>query len=74
MVLSKIDGVVKTVLDPEQALAENKPVVLLSGGGGYYITGALSETELATMQVGSSVTVRSWETYENLTGTIVEIS
>ncbi|MBQ2895778.1 MAG: HlyD family secretion protein, partial [Oscillospiraceae bacterium] len=34
----------------------------------------LSETELATMQVGSSVTVRSWETYENLTGTIVEIS
>ena len=74
VVLSKIDGVVKSVLDAEQALAEDKPVVLLSGGGGYYITGALSETELATMHVGGTVNVRSWETYENLTATIVEIS
>lgn len=74
VVLSKIDGVVKSVLDAEAALAENKPVVLLSGGGGYYVTGALSETELATMVVGGTVNVRSWENYENLTGTIVEIS
>lgn len=73
-VLSKIDGVVKTVLDSETALAENKPVVLLSGGGGYYVTGALSETELATMAIGDTVNVRSWETYELLSGTIVDIS
>lgn len=73
-VLSTIDGVVKTVLDPEEALAENKPVVLLSGGGGYYVTGALSETELSTMGIGDTVNVRSWETYELLTGEIVEIS
>ena len=73
-VLSTIDGVVKTVLDAETALAENKPVVLLSGGGGYYVTGALSETELATMHIGDTVNVRSWETYELLTGEIVEIS
>ena len=73
-VLSTIDGVVKTVLDPEQALSENRPVVLLSGGGGYYVTGALSETELATMHIGDAVNVRSWETYELLTGSIVEIS
>ena len=73
-VLSTIDGVVKTVLDPEAALAENKPVVLLSGGGGYYVTGALSETELAVMNIGDTVNVRSWETYELLTGSIVEIS
>lgn len=74
VVLSQIDGVVKSVLTPEEALMENKPVVLVSGGGGYYVTGAMSETELSSMHVGDSVTVRSWETYENLTGTITEIS
>ena len=74
VVLSKIDGVVKTVLDIEEARDSGKPMVLISGGGGYYITGALSETELSTMSVGSSVSIRSWENYENLTGTIVSIS
>ncbi len=73
-VYSKIDGVVKSVLDPEEALASKKPVVLISGGGGYYVTGALSETELDAMHVGDTVNVRSWEAYETLTGTITEIS
>ncbi len=74
MVYSQIDGVVKTLRDPEVARTENQPVVLISGGGGYYITAGLSEMELGSMNVGDKVTVQSWETYSDLEGEIVEIS
>ena len=74
VVTSKVDGVVKTVLDPEEALADNKPVVLISGGGGYYVQAQLSELELASMKVGDTVNVQSWETNSTLEGKIVEIS
>ena len=74
VVYSTIDGTVKTVRDVETARAENQPVVLVSGGGGYYITAALSEMELAAMTVGDKVTVQSWENYLELEGEIVEIS
>ncbi len=74
VVTAKIEGVVKSVLDPDEALANNKPVVLISGGGGYYVTGALSEIEKQTMSVGDTVTVQSWESYVTLEGTITSIS
>ena len=74
VVTSKIDGVVKTVRSVDEARASGEPVVLVSGGGGYYVTGALSETELGAMHPGDTVSVRSWETYETLEGTITEIS
>ena len=33
-VVSTVDGVVKSVLDPDEAYRDNKPVVTVSGGGG----------------------------------------
>ena len=75
IVYSTVDGVVKNLRDPEIALAENEPVVLVSGGGGYYITAALSEMELASMAVGDTVTIQSWENYTTIEdAAIVEIS
>ena len=74
VVYSRIDGVVKTVRTAEDALAENKPLVLVSGGGGYYVQGLMGELDLATMKVGDTVTVQSWESGEQMTGTITEIS
>ncbi len=74
IVYSKIDGVVKTVRTVDEALAENQPVVLLSGGGGYYVQGYMGELDLETMKVGDTVNVMSWESGEQLTGTITEIS
>lgn len=74
VVYAEIDGVIKTIRDPEQALAENKPVLLLSGGGGYYVTGTLGELELSSMAVGDTVSVMSWESYEQMEATITEIS
>lgn len=74
VVYSKIDGVVKTVRTVDEALAEDQPVVLLSGGGGYYVQGYMGELDLETMKVGDEVNVMSWESGEQLTGTITEIS
>ena len=73
-VMSKIDGVVKTVNDVETARDGSVPLILVSGGGGYVVTGAMSETELDTMRVGDTVSVLSWETYETFEGTITSIS
>ncbi len=74
IVYSKIDGVVKTVRSVDEALAENQPVVLVSGGGGYYVQGYMGELDLESMKVGDTVDVMSWESGEQLTGTITEIS
>ena len=73
-VFARIDGVVKTVRTPEQALSENEPLVLISGGGGYYITAVLGEFDLDSMSVGDPVTVQSWESGAIAEGEIVEIS
>lgn len=73
-VCSRIDGVVKTVREPDEALSENRPVVLISGGGGYYVTAALGELDLGSMQAGDTVSVMSWETYQEFEGVITEIS
>jgi len=74
MVYSNIDGVVKTIRDPDEAAETAMPVVMISGGGGYYATGALSEVELENIHVGDTVTVMSWQTYSESEATIVSIS
>ena len=45
----------------------------LSGGGGYYVTGTLSEMDLGSEQVGDSVSISSWMTGAACEGTIVSI-
>lgn len=74
VVYSKIDGIVKTVRDVDEARSEKKPAVLVSGGGGYCITGVIGEMQLATIHAGDTVTITDWETYTEHEGTITEIS
>lgn len=73
-VYAKIDGVVKTVRDPDEAQKSNMPAILVSGGGGYYVTAVLGEFELNTMHIGDTVNVQSWENGNVAEGTITEIS
>lgn len=74
IVTANLDGVVKTVSDPDEAQLNNTPFIIVSGGGGYYIQGNLSELELETVQIGQTVTVNSWMSGTQTEGEIVEIS
>ena len=73
-VTCEIAGVVKSVLSPDEALASNQPVVTVSGGGGYFITGCMSEFDLAYLHVGSVVSVENYSTGATLDAAITEIS
>lgn len=73
-VYSEIDGVVKTVRDTTEAYNNSEPVVEVSGGGGYYVTGSLGELDLGTVKIGDTVQISSWMTGASCEGKIVEIS
>ena len=72
-VYSKFDGVVKTVLSMDDEI-DNKPIIVVSGGGGYKIQGAINEFELNSISVGQEVNVQSYETGTFTVGTIEKIS
>ncbi len=74
-VYSELDGTIKAVRDANSAdYDRSQAVVEVSGGGGYYIDGAVSELELATVSVGETVQINSWMTGASCEGEIVEIS
>ena len=72
-VYAEFDGTVKTVRDATEAFNNSEAVVELSGGGGYYVTGTLSEMDLGSVQVGDTVQISSWRTGVNCEGEIVSI-
>ena len=60
-VYSELDGTVKAVRDSGSAdFDKSQAVVEVSGGGGYYIDGAVSELELGTVSIGETVQISSW--------------
>ena len=73
-VYSEIDGVVKVVRDAKEAFNNSEPVVEVSGGGGYYVTGSIGELDLGTVKIGDTVQISSWMTGASCEGKIVEIS
>ena len=72
-VTADFDGVVVHVLEPAAAMESGEPLMKVSGGGGYYVQGTVSELALNTIQLGQSVTVNSWDTGAVYTGRVVEI-
>lgn len=73
-VYSKIDGVVKTVLSLESPDVKSKPIIVISGGGGYYITGYVGELSLDQVKVGQKVMVMSYNTGAMAEGEVKEVS
>lgn len=73
-VVAEFDGTVEAVLDPETAQMTGSPVLKVSGGGGYFVQGAVNELQLGTVEVGQKVDIMSWDTGMSYEGTIVEIS
>ena len=72
-VYAEFDGTVKAVRDATEAFNSSEAVVELSGGGGYYVTGTLSEMDLGSVQVGDTVQISSWRTGVACEGEIVSI-
>ena len=72
-IYAEFDGKVVSVLTEDEARTNNQPVLKVSGGGGFYIQGSVSELEKDKMQIGQEVTVNDWNTGMTYTGKIVSM-
>lgn len=72
-VYAEFDGVVVSVLEPGNARKLNQPMLKLTGGGGYYVEGSVSEMALDTIAPGLTVSVNCWENGTIYTGTVTEV-
>ena len=72
-IYAEFDGKVVSVLTEEEAKTQNQPVLKVSGGGGFYIQGSVSELEKDKMQIDQEVTVNDWNTGMTYTGKIVSM-
>ena len=72
-IYANIDGRVVSCLTEEEAKDTMQPIMKVSGGGGFYIQGSVSELEKAKMQIGQEVTVSDWNTGMTHTGTIQSV-
>ena len=69
-IYAEIDGEVVSCLTEEEAKASMQPILKVSGGGGFYVEGSVSELEKEKMQIGQEVTVNDWNTGMTHTGII----
>jgi len=72
-VYAEIDGKVVSLLTEEEARANQQPMVKVSGGGGFYIEGSVSELEKEKLKLGQEVTVNDWSSGGIYTGEVVSI-
>lgn len=73
-VVSKIDGVVKTLVDTDSVIGTDKPFLVVSGENGFYIEGTLSEALISQISVGDYVEANNWESGMIYEAQIIEIS
>ena len=69
-VYAQIDGQVVSLLSEEDAKMMMQPILKVSGGGGFYVEGFISELEKDRIQLGMEVTVNDWNTGMTYTGTV----
>ena len=72
-VYAENDGKVISLLTEEEARQTQQPVLKVSGGGGFYVEGFISELEKAKMEIGQEVSVNDWNTGMTYTGSIVSV-
>ena len=69
-VYAEIDGKVVSVLTEEDARLQQQPMLKVSGGGGFYIQGSISELEKDKLIPGQEVTINDWNTGMVYTGEV----
>ena len=72
-IYAEVDGEVVSVLTEEEARAARQPVVKVSGGGGFYVEGSISELEKENVKPGQEVTINDWNTGMTYTGIIQSV-
>ena len=72
-IVAQIDGTVVSLLSEEEAKLSMQPVLKLSGGGGFYMEGSVSELEKENLKIGQEVTVNDWNTGMQYTGTVQSV-
>lgn len=72
-VYAQIDGTVVSLLPEEEAKTMQQPLMKVSGGGGFYVEGFVSELEKDKMVIGQEVTVNDWNTGMTYTGSVVSL-
>lgn len=61
-VYAEIDGEVVSVLPEEEAKMLRQPILKVSGGGGFFVEGSISELEKENLVIGQEVTINDWNT------------
>ena len=74
MVYAEVDGVVKTVGDPDEKPEQGQAFLVVTGDDGLYVKGTISELLLDDVPVGTVVSANSWESGMTFDATITEIS
>lgn len=73
-ITSTLNGVVKTVGDPEKKGTDGKPLIQVVSSEGLYIKGMISEMQLDDLQVGQMLNGFSYDTGVSFTAEVKEIS
>lgn len=73
-IYAEIDGTVVSLLTPEEAQQTQQPMIKVSGGGGFYVEGSVSELQKDTLLIGQEVTVNDWNTGMVYTGLVESIA
>lgn len=73
-ITSTLNGVVKTVGDPDKENTDGKPLIQVVSSEGLYIRGTISEMQLDKLQVGQMLNGFSYDTGVSFTAEVKEIS
>lgn len=72
-IYAEIDGEVVSLLTPEEAISTRQPLVKVSGGGGFFVEGYVSELEKDKLKPDTEVTINDWNTGETYTAQVSSI-
>jgi len=72
-IYAEIDGKVVSLLTEDEAREQKLPLMKVSGGGGFYIEGSVSELEKEKLKLGQEVTINDWNTGSTYTGEVISI-
>ena len=72
-IYAEIDGEVVSLLTPEEAVSTRQPLIKVSGGGGFFVEGYVSELEKDKLKLGTEVTINDWNTGETYTAKVSSI-